>query len=152
MATKRDTGIHVENANLLLRTLNKMGDNVSNDLRDSSTILAESFLGDLVPAAKPGQQSAAAAAFKVYRDRVPKVGFPGRKATGVSGGARAGELFYGAEFGSGDFRFGPSKRDGNFFYPTLRSEGEGYALEWFDDITRTMETNWDKAAARAAAS
>ena len=146
------TGIHVENVNLLLRTLNKMGKEMSDDLRTSTTTIAEAFLRDVRPAAKSPQQSAAAAAFKVYRDRVPKVGFPARKATGVSGGARAGELFYGAEFGSGDFRFGPVTREGNFFYPTLRSAGEGYALDWFEVVMDTMDRTWDKGAAKAAMS
>ena len=150
--TRRETGIHVENVNLLLRTLNKMGKEMSDDLRTTTATIADAFLGDLRFAGDGPQQSAAAAAFQVYRDRVPKVGFSARKATGVSGGARAGELFYGAEFGSRDFRFGPPTRDGNFFYPTLRAEGEGYALDWFKVVTTAMDRTWDKGATKAAMS
>lgn len=146
----RATGIHVKNVNLLMRTMRQMGDDAVDHNRDASTEIASAFLKDLTSAARTSQASAAAEAFKVYRDQIPKVGFPARKATGVSGGARIGELFYGAEFGSDDWRFGSRTRDGNFFYPTLRSEGEGYAQAWFDVITDVMDRTWSKGASRAA--
>lgn len=147
--TKRDTGIHAENVNLLLRTLRQMSDTMTDELRSTTTTLADAFLHDVHPAAETPQQIAAASAFKVYRDRVPKVGFTARANTGVSGGARAGELFYGAEFSKGDdWRFPDSR--GGFFYPTLRREGEGYALDWFDLVMDLIEPGWNKAAAKAA--
>ncbi len=150
--TRRDTGIHVKNMNLLLRTMRQMGDDAVDHNKAASTDIASAFLRDVTSAPRTSQASAAASAFMVYKDQIPKVGFSARRATGVSGGARAGELFYGAEFGSGDWRFGPVKKAGNFFYPTLRSEGEGYAQDWFDGIMRTMDRTWSKGASRAAMS
>lgn len=152
MATKRSTGIHVENVNLLMRTMRKMGDDAVDSNRDASTGIAAEFLRDITGAASSPQESAAAAAFKVYRDQIPKVGFPARKATGVSGGARISELFYGAEFGSSDWRFPDPKSAGRFFYPTLRSEGPEYAQDWFRHIEDAMEKTWNKGSSRAAAS
>jgi hypothetical protein len=149
VATKRDTGIHVENVNLLMRTMRKMGDDAVDHNRDASRGIAEAFLRDLTSAADTPQASAVASAFKVYRDQIPKVGFPGGASTGVSGGARAGQLFYGAEFGSGDWRFGNRMKDGTFFYPTLRREGADYAKEWFDVIADVMGRTWNKGAGKA---
>lgn len=147
--TKRSTGIHAENVNLLLRTLRQMSDEMTDELRSTTTGIADAFLRDVVPAARTPQQNAAASAFKVYRDRVPKVGFTARAATGVSGGARAGELFYGAEFSKGDdWRFPDSQ--GGFFYPTLRHEGEGYAEDWFATVMDLLDPVWNKAAAQSA--
>jgi len=48
------------------------------------------------------KQSAAVASFvRARRDRVPAISAGGTSRTGVAGGAKAGELFFGAEFGGG---------------------------------------------------
>lgn len=127
-----------------------MGKDVSGDAREASTDLAESFLGMIEGAATTAAELTVVEAFRVYRDRVPKVGFSGSAKTGASGGATAGELFFGTEFGSDRFPQFPSRSTGYFFYPTLRAEGPELADDWFEDVFDLMADTWNRGARAAA--
>lgn len=153
--TTRDTGIHVEGLRELFRTMSKMGGQISDDVRAASTDLAEDFLGSIRPATIAERR--AMSAFRVYRDRIPKVGFPKSAKAGVSGGATAGQLFFGTEFGGRarptTQQFPPhTGRTGRFFYPELRSSGRQLADAWFDMVADELEQTWNRGARSAASS
>jgi len=149
--TNRQTGVHIEGLHELLRTMSKMSKEISEHARVGSTDLANRFLAMATAAASSPAETRAISAFKVYRDRVPKVGYSARASTGASGGARAGELFPGTEWGSGSLAQFPSRnRDGHFLYPTLRAQGEELALDWFDLVLGELTTDWNAGARRAA--
>jgi len=157
MVTTRRTALHVENMNLLLRTLSKMGKEASDEVRSASTTLAERFLSQVRAEASSGPESIAAKGLRVYRDRVPKVGHSAGAKAGVSGGAKLSYFFGGHEFGS---RQGPTTRqfpgiapgDGYFFYEVINREGPKMASDYFKVITDVMGGEWDKGATRAAMS
>jgi hypothetical protein len=95
---------------------------------------------------------------KVYRDRVPKVGFPAGASPGVSGGAKMGQFFYGVEFGGQNrattMQFRPHANtgfggEGYFFYPILREHGPEFVVEWFEVIMAEMAEDWNAGAAKA---
>jgi len=150
MPTRRETGIHAEGVNQLLRTLGTMGKEVSDYARDESVDLADTFLGLVRRAATGAAESAVAEAFKVYRDRVPKVGFTAGKRAPISGAPRVGEVFYGYEFGGRSRpttrQFPAFDRGGNFLYPTLRDDGEDLAEDWFDRVFRSLDKDWERGA------
>ncbi len=133
----------------LLRTINKMGSEISDHVRDASTDLAEEFLR-LVPTATTPQRRIMAG-FKVYRDRIPKVGFAASRKAGVSGGAKLGEFFFGHEFGGQQtpttMQFPAPQRDGYFFYDTLNRRGPGLAEDWFAFVTDELADTWNRGAA-----
>ncbi|KAA3641179.1 MAG: hypothetical protein DWP92_01650 [Armatimonadetes bacterium] len=141
--------MHVEGLNRLLSTMNKMGKQITDDTRDASTRLAEDFLRHL-PASTP-PQARIITGFKVYRDKIPKVGFPASRTAGVSGGARLGEFFFGHEFGGQQKpttqQFPPKRSDGYFFYRTLNQRGPKLAEQWFDFVTDQLEDTWNRGAA-----
>jgi hypothetical protein len=150
----KGTGIHVQGANQLLRTVRAMDKDLVEQVRQGAHTIADKFLAQVKGAASGSAQSQAASGLKVYRDMYPKVGFAAGTAAGVSGGAKLGEFFFGHEFGSNQgpttSQF-PSRSAGNFFYATMRAKGEGYALDWFDLVTSAMSKEWNKGAAAAAA-
>lgn len=151
--TKRQTGIYAEGVRELQRTMTAMGKEISEDARKASTGLADQFLTMVESrAASPAEQEVIDA-FRVYRDRVPKVGFSASAATGASGGATAGELFFGTEFGGQTSpttqQFPAKNARGYFFYPTLRAEGPELAQDWIEEILELLTDDWNRGAARA---
>ena len=158
---QRSTEIHVEGLWELQKTLTKMGKEASDHVRIASAELADDFLIDVRMAASTEAERAAARILRVYRDRIPKVGFPARAKVYVSGRPMVSEFFYGVEFGGpapfprqygGGDRFREHTGiTGYFFYPTLRRKGPGLAEEWFDMIEGVMEREWNKGAAAAQA-
>lgn len=156
MATRavKGTGIHVQGANQLLRTVRAMDKDLVEQVREGAHTIADKFIAQVKGAASGPAESKAAAGLKVYRDMYPKVGFAAGTAAGVSGGAKLGQFFFGHEFGSNQgpttSQF-PTRSAGYFFYATMRAKGEGYALDWFDMVTTAMTKEWNRGAAAAEA-
>ena len=161
----RETNIHVEGLWELQKTLTKMGKDANDHVREASWEIADDFLHWVRNAAEPGAESLAANLIRVYRDRVPKVGFPPMKKVPIEGRASRdqpvmSEFFYGVEFGGPSFE-GMRNRGhrfrehtgtrGYFFYPTLRSHGEDMAEQWFDMIEDVMDKDWRQGAQAAVA-
>ncbi len=156
--THGDTGIHVEGLWELQRTLTKMGKDASEHVRVASTEIAEDFLHWVRGSTSTEAEAVAASMLRVYRDRVPKVGFPANRKVPVSGKPTISEFFYGTEFGgpspfpNGGNRFREhTGQEGYFFYPTLRRRGPQMAVDWFEMIEDVMEKDWNAGAARARA-
>ena len=107
----------------------------------------------------PKQAAIIAATVRPARDRVPTVYIGGSKGR-VSGGANAGQLLFGNEFGgdrnafgnktafkNGGFRFPPrTDREGRgnvgyWIFPTLKGMQKDIFLKWQDATTKVMD-NW----------
>lgn len=93
----------VEGLKPFLTRISALPKTAQNEIRQAAQGIADDEVERIVSAGKASdKQSAAAAAFiKSRKDRVPAIAAGGAKKTGVSGGAKAGELFFGAEFGGG---------------------------------------------------
>jgi len=107
----------------------------------------------------PKQASIVAASVKPSRDRVPTVRVGGSKGR-VSGGANAGQLLWGNEFGgnrnaygnltafpNGGYRFPPrTSREGRgntgyWIFPTLKAMQPEIKRKWFAAVNKVMD-NW----------
>lgn len=152
---KGDTMIHLVGLRELQRTMHRMSTEMTENTRKVSTMIATRALRDVeknAAASRGGSQMMAA--FKVYRDRVPKIGFPGGTRIAVSGAPKAGHFFYGLEFGgqgrASTMQFRPhlGKR-GYFFHPTMRAKGEGYAGWFMFELYEIAKGEWTQGAAEA---
>jgi hypothetical protein len=107
----------------------------------------------------PRQAAIVAASVKPSRDRVPTVRVGGSKGR-VSGGANAGQLLWGNEFGgdrnafgnltsfpNGGYRFPPrTSREGRgntgyWIFPTLKAMQPEIKKRWFAAVNKVMD-NW----------
>ena len=96
-------GITVEGLRPLFRRLNQLPKTAQREMREQAKAIAEDEAARIRSAAAGSdRQSSAVSRFVVARsDRVPAIVAGGNRKAGVSGGATAGELFFGAEFGGG---------------------------------------------------
>jgi len=99
-------GLEVEGLRPFLARINRLPRTAQAEIREAAQRIADEEARRIAAAGRADdKQSQAAAAFiKSRRDRVPFIVAGGSARTGVSGGARAGELFFGAEFGGGSSR------------------------------------------------
>lgn len=96
-------GITVEGLRPLFRRLNALPKAAQKEMREQAKAIAADEAERIRRAGSSSdKQSQAVARFVAARsDRVPAIAAGGSRKTGVSGGATAGELFFGAEFGGG---------------------------------------------------
>lgn len=94
-------GLEVEGLKPFLTHINALPKSAQAELRERAQAISDDEARRLSAAGRGDDpQSQAVARFiKSRKDRVPYVQAGGNQKTGVSGGARAGELFFGAEFG-----------------------------------------------------
>ena len=94
-------GIEVEGLKPFLARLNQLPKTAQAEIREAAQDIAADELVRIVATGRGSdKQSRAVAAFvKARRDRVPAIAAGGRTKIGVRGGATAGEMFFGAEFG-----------------------------------------------------
>lgn len=96
-------GIEIDGLKPLLRRISKLPKLAQDEIREAAQAIADDEAKRISSAGRSSdRQSAAVAGFvKARRDRVPYIVAGGSARTGVSGGATAGQLFFGAEFGGG---------------------------------------------------
>lgn len=140
--------IAIEGMKPALAALTRMGKEASGKARDASTQIAAKEVARIRGrAAGTSRQSAlVAGSIKTRRDRAPAIAAGGAGRLPVSRRGRpprAGDVFFGAEFGGGARRttrqFPPHKgTEGYFFWPTLRADVGSMFAEWakaLDQIT-----------------
>lgn len=96
-------GIEVEGLKPFLTRLNQLPKTAQAEIREAARTIADDESRRITSAGRSSdKQSAAVASFiRTRSDRVPAIVAGGSRRTGVEGGAKAGELFFGAEFGGG---------------------------------------------------
>lgn len=96
-------GLEIEGLKPFLTRINALPKTAQNEIREAAQAIADDEVGRIVQAGRASDKHSAAVAefVKARRDRVPAIGAGGNAKTGVSGGATAGQLFFGAEFGGG---------------------------------------------------
>lgn len=94
-------GLEVEGLKPFLTRINRLPKTAQAEIREAAQAIALDEAQRITAAGRADdKQSQAAAGFiKARKDRVPYIVAGGNAKTGVSGGAKAGELFFGAEFG-----------------------------------------------------
>jgi hypothetical protein len=118
--------------------------NVNSALRKATKTITQGLADEIVKAAYvhpfyPAQAAKVATTVKVLSDRVPKIGIGKGRGRIFSGGARAGDVLFGSEFGStadgvGSVNFKTGKR----FPPRSSKSGRGNAGYW---IFPTIKAN-----------
>lgn len=94
-------GLDVEGLRPFLRRLNQLPKTAQKEIREVAQMVAADEVNRIVSAgeASDAQSRAVAGFVRASRDRVPAISAGGSRRTGVTGGATAGQLFFGAEFG-----------------------------------------------------
>lgn len=93
--------IEVDGLKPLLRRIGTLPKTAQDEIREAARAIADDEAARISSAGRSSdKQSRAAAGFvRSRRDRVPMIVAGGSSKVGVSGGATAGQLFFGAEFG-----------------------------------------------------
>ena len=132
----------------ILRRLSKLPKTAQQEIRAAAQAIADEEAGRIQAAAAGSSRQAAAIAqfIKSRRDRVPAISAGGSRKSGLASGAKAGEIFFGAEFGGGarwtTQQFRPHQGTvGYFFYPTLRADQERMVQRWLSAVN-AIEREW----------
>ncbi len=147
----------------LLKAISVMDKQAQGALKDEvasiSKWTAQGIIASSYGALMPAQAAIVAATIRPARDRVPTVYIGGAKGR-ASGGANAGQLLFGNEFGgernakgsmsafpNGGFRF-PERSDregrgnkGYWIFPSLKEMQPTIRRRWFTAVTKVMD-NW----------
>jgi hypothetical protein len=137
----RQTGLHVQGVNQLLRALSSIDRDLQNEVRDASQEIANNLAASAKNAAHTPLQVLAASGLSAKRDRVPVVRVG---TTMLRPGTSATDIFYGAEFGGGrrptTRQFPDHKgRQGYFLYPTASAQSARNMSLWADAIDKAFE-------------
>ncbi len=149
----------------LLKALNTMDKESQSVLKDKvqaiSAWTAQGIIAASYSAPYPAQTAVVAATVRYSRDRIPNVTIGGAKGR-ASGGANAGVLLFGNEFGGDRNAWGNKtafKNGGYRFAPRTAREGRGNAGYWIFPALKQMQpiivakwktavgdvfSNWDK--------
>lgn len=94
-------GIEVEGLKPFLSQLSKLPKTAQNEIRIAAQAIADEEASRIKSAGQgsDAQSRAAAQSVRSRKDRVPYIQAGGSTKAGVAGGATAGQLFFGAEFG-----------------------------------------------------
>ena len=145
-APRVKSGVHVEGLKPVLRQLSRLGPDLNRELRASSKEIAAEEASKIRAAAGSDQLSAAVATtIRARSDRLPSiVGGGARRLSSLSGNPRAGEVFFGAEYGGGKRKttrqFRPHRgRAGYFVWPTLRDDQEHMLVRWSEAVERAIK-------------
>jgi len=153
----------------LLKALNQMDKEANLELKNDVQSISDWTAGEIQRAAFahpyfPRQAAIIAPTVRANRDRIPSVTIGGSKGR-ASGGANAGQLLFGNEFGgernafgsqsafaNGGFRF-PIRSDrvgrgnaGYWIFPTLKAAQPEITRRWKDAVVKVM-SNWSKDGA-----
>ena len=152
----------------LLKALNQMDKEAQLQLKDDVYSLSAWTAQGIQQAGYahpyyPKQAAVAAATVRAARDRVPTVYIGGSKGR-LSGGANAGQVLFGNEFGgdrnafgnlnafpNGGFRFPPrTSREGRgntgyWIFPTLKAMQPEIKRRWFAAVNKVMD-NWARTS------
>jgi len=126
MPTATAEGLHISNLNAALRALSRIDKNLSGELRDASTEIADHVLTAARSRAQGRRAQAVAGSMRVRRDRIPSIAAGGSVPVQLTGrSVPAGAVFWGTEFGGTyQTQFEPHRgRSGYFLYPAVRAEG-----------------------------
>ena len=141
-------GVEVDGLRELLRVASTLPKTAQQELREAAKMIAEDEAPRIKTAAAGSDRQSAAliGSIRIRRDRVPAIAAGGRGRTSVSGGATAGQLFFGAEFGGGrkptTKQFRPHRgRGGYWFFPTLRADQDRMMKRW-EGALRAIEREW----------
>lgn len=152
----------------LLKVLNVMEKESQFELKNEVYSISSWVAGGIktsgyVGARFPAQAAIVAATVRPARDRVPTIYVGGSKGR-ASGGANAGQLLFGNEFGgnrnafgnlsafpNGGYRFPPrTSREGRgntgyWIFPTLKSMQPEIKRRWFEAVNKVMD-NWARTS------
>jgi len=152
----------------LLKALNVMDDEAKITLKNEVYAISSWTAKGIQQAAYahpyyPAQAAIVAATVRPARDRLPTVYIGGGKGR-ASGGANAGQLLFGNEFGgdrntfgtlsafpNGGFKFPPrTPREGRgnagyWIFPTLKAMQPEIRRRWFDAVNKVMD-NWARTS------
>lgn len=128
----------------LLADLNKMDDESKNKLKDDVSAIskwtAQGIIQSSYNAPMPAQAAIVAQTVKYNRDRVPNVSIGGGRGRKASGGASAGELLFGNEFGANPGSVNGSFPNGGRRFPyRSQPKGRGNAGYWIFPALREMQ-------------
>jgi hypothetical protein len=158
MATSRETfkvSVDVD-VKRVLKVLNTMGKEANTELRSEVINISQGLAQAIVAAAGQApftmQAQRVASTVRANRDRVPSITVGGSRGK-LSGGATAGTVVYGNEFGANDGQFfpnggrrfperSPKKGRGNtgyWIFPTLTAMQPQLVRDWKEAVGKIFE-------------
>jgi len=131
----------------LLKALNKMDDDSKKALKDNVTSISGWAAGAIkmagyVGSPVPAQTAIVASTVRANKDRIPNITIGGSRGPKASGGANAGILLYGNEFGSDRNTFGSAGNfpNGGYKFPARTPrEGRGNRGYWIFPTLKAMQ-------------
>jgi hypothetical protein len=121
----------------LQASLKRLPRNLSAELRDASQDISVDVSRGAEAARVTSQQRLVPV--KPRRDRVPKIVMGGNTRVGSRRKARAGDLMYGANFGSRRYtQFPPVRKPDHFLYATIRRMGNTILDRYGDALSKTL--------------
>lgn len=131
-----------------LRALRGMPKDASKELRAASVAIVAREVPKIQAAGKVSGKQAAAAASSVRArsDRVPAIAVGGSKRVtkGRGKGGRAGQIFFGSEAGSVDYKQFPPPSHSRWFWDTLGKDSKSMMREWGQAYDRAVTTWGDR--------
>lgn len=138
--------IRVTGLRELLRDLNHLGPALNREVRVASREIAETEAGRIKAQAAGSDKLSAAVGVSVRTrsDRVPTIIAGGAKRAAVSGRPKAGDVFFGAEFGGQRRKttrqFRPHlKKQGYWMWPQIREDEAAMQRTWLEAVDRLLE-------------
>lgn len=129
-----------------LKALRKMDKEFKVAAKDQAVKISETEASRIKSAAHTRQQRLAAQTINARRGLTPSIvaGGSRRVTTSTGRSVKAGDVFFGAEFGSSRYPQFPAHRgrQGYFFWPTIRSDADRITDLWtvaLDDLAK----DWD---------
>lgn len=133
--------VEVEGLHDFLRMVSKADKELSKELRKAAIAVAKPVATDASRRARGSnkQLSRVASTYKAKSDRIPVVSAGGSSRVVASGGATSGDLVFGSEFGSNNYKqFPPRVASGRAIYPALEAARQLIEEEYVDAVRRVF--------------
>ena len=128
----------IEGLNALLRTFRTYPRELSSELRDRAKKIADPIAEDARDRAQTSQQKMVAPSIRAVRDRIPVVkvggGMTVKSSTPRRRQPRAGQVYFGADFGSSLPQFPGKTSGGRMIFKAVKGNRDNIAEQYLDAV------------------
>lgn len=128
----------IQGLNALLRTFRTYPKELSTELRKRSQAIAEPIAAEARGRAQTPQQKLVAPSIRAVRDRIPVVKVGGgsslKSSTPRRRQPKAGQVYFGADFGSGLPQFPGKTKGGRMIFKAVKGQRNNIAEQYLDAV------------------